>query len=339
MSLKSARGRFWLVVALLAGVGALPSRAQAMNKAAARTLYNEGTAAYNLDDFPKAIEKFRAAYKASGDPALLYNIAQSYRLAKDPAQAISFYRKYLRSSPANAPNRGEAELHIKEMEALLAEASRPPALSPAATPPANAPAAAPPVDAARAARGATSDGPPAASPPPPATTDAAPNTGAAAAPTPAIAAPVAEPAKSEPARDASGAPAPPSDGGFRRRLIGWSIAGAGVVAATVGLIETLGGQSKINDAVDAAARANAAHDAAAYQQASNDYSSGTSQRTLGRVALVVGGLAFAGGLALALTAPHEGATTTTTARLSPWLAAPAGGAAASSAGLALSGSW
>jgi len=109
-----------------------------MDKAAAKALYNEGLAAYNLDDYATAIEKFKACYRESGDPALLYNIAQSYRKARDPAQALSYYRKYLRNAPPLATNRPEAEARARQMEAQLSQSK--PADSPSASPPVTPPA-------------------------------------------------------------------------------------------------------------------------------------------------------------------------------------------------------
>src|SRR5437667_6957916 len=102
----------------LALFAAAPVRAEDKGAAAARSLYMQGTAAYNIGEFAEAVEKFKAAYKLRPEPAFLYNIAQSYRHLKEHSQALFSYRSYLRSAP-NAPNRAEAELHIKELEAIL----------------------------------------------------------------------------------------------------------------------------------------------------------------------------------------------------------------------------
>src|SRR4030095_809994 len=77
-------------------------------QAEAKRLFDEGTTAYDLGEFTKAAEAYRAAYKITRDPVLLYNIAQSYRLTNDLGQAAFFYKSYLRNVPA-APNRAEVE--------------------------------------------------------------------------------------------------------------------------------------------------------------------------------------------------------------------------------------
>jgi hypothetical protein len=83
-------------------------------------LYQEGITSYNLGEFDKAIEKFKAAYALTGAPGLLFNVAQAYRLKKDYDQALYFYKTYLRLSP-DAPNKGDVEARIAEMEQLITE--------------------------------------------------------------------------------------------------------------------------------------------------------------------------------------------------------------------------
>jgi len=88
--------------------------------AEARRHYEEGTKAFNLGEFPRAIAEFKAAYNAKDDPSLLYNIGQAFRLEGDAAQAIFFYRSYLRNMP-NSPNRREVEGRIRTLEKQLEE--------------------------------------------------------------------------------------------------------------------------------------------------------------------------------------------------------------------------
>src|SRR6266542_6683647 len=77
----------FVVCILLVGVaGAQPPSADANVNALARRHFREGSKAYSLGDFARAIREYRAAFEAKADPAFLYNIAQSYRLAGDPAQ-------------------------------------------------------------------------------------------------------------------------------------------------------------------------------------------------------------------------------------------------------------
>jgi hypothetical protein len=105
----------------------------------ARRHYEEGTKAFNLGEYPRAIGAFKAAYNAKPDPSLLYNIAQSFRLQGDAGQAIFFYKSFLRNLPAT-PNRKEVEARIRTLE-KQAEEQRKEAV-PVVTPP--APALAPP---------------------------------------------------------------------------------------------------------------------------------------------------------------------------------------------------
>lgn len=104
----------------LAPLGHWSGRARAADRgeapaAEAKRHYEEGTKAFNLGEFSRAIAEFKAAYNAKPDPLLLYNIAQSYRLAGDSAQALFFYRSFLRNMP-DAPNRKEIEGRIRALE-------------------------------------------------------------------------------------------------------------------------------------------------------------------------------------------------------------------------------
>ncbi len=97
--------------------------------AEAKKHYEEGTKAFNLGEYPRAIAEFKATYNAKPDPLLLYNIAQSYRLAEDAAQALFFYKSFLRNMPA-ATNRKEVEGRIKELEKKVADQKKDPGLAP-----------------------------------------------------------------------------------------------------------------------------------------------------------------------------------------------------------------
>ncbi len=110
-----------------------------------RKLYEEGLTAYELGEFARAAEAYKAAHRVRRDPALLYNIGQAYRLGGNLEQAVFFYRSYLRAV-TNAPNRRELEERIKVLDAQIAsqksQATQPPftlekpagAERPAATP-------------------------------------------------------------------------------------------------------------------------------------------------------------------------------------------------------------
>jgi len=116
-----------VTVALWMGVGSVTTPAVAAEEAEgalkhddpkaaeARSHYEEGTKAYNLGEYPRAVTEFKAAYNAKPDPLLLYNIAQSFRLGGDAGQALFFYRSFLRNMPG-APNRKEVEGRIRTLE-------------------------------------------------------------------------------------------------------------------------------------------------------------------------------------------------------------------------------
>jgi hypothetical protein len=145
----------------------------------ARRHYEEGTKAFNLGEFPRAIAEFKAAYNAKDDPSLLYNIGQAFRLQGDAAQAIFFYRSYLRNMP-NSPNRREVEGRIRTLEKQLEDQKKADQKMEATTPVVVPPAAAvtaPPAAGASAAEtvpAPEATAPPAAAAPPSSKQDTAP---------------------------------------------------------------------------------------------------------------------------------------------------------------------
>jgi tetratricopeptide (TPR) repeat protein len=117
-----------------------------------------------------------------------------------------------------------------------------------------------------------------------------------------------------------------------RRLVGWVTAGTGAAVLVAGIVEWRMGQGKMDDAVSQANTAIASNDRAAYQAASDDHSSGQSQRTVGFVLLGLGGAATVTGVALALTSPRVHSESAASVRLGPWFGA-------SGPGLVCSGHW
>jgi hypothetical protein len=142
------RAPLWAWVGLcLAGIAHAQAKpGDPSNEAAARRLYREGLAEYNVANYDGAIEKFKQAYVLSNAPELLFNIAQSYRL-KGPsscATALQFYKNFLRVAP-ETDKRGAVETRISEM-AKCADSQPPPRAAPEAappSPPASSPAPAP----------------------------------------------------------------------------------------------------------------------------------------------------------------------------------------------------
>src|SRR5262249_61574174 len=110
-----------LLVAVLAARPAVAASPE--EKAKARELYQSGLVHYDLKEYGEALKAFKDAYRVVQDPAFLYNIAQCHRrLGQNPA-ALDFYRNYLRRSPS-APNRGEVEPRIQELEHATQQAGK-----------------------------------------------------------------------------------------------------------------------------------------------------------------------------------------------------------------------
>ena len=109
----------FLPAGVLAQAKAPGAAVQAKEKAEAKAQYDRGTVHFNLDEWPQAIEDFKAAYRLYPDATFLYNIAQCHRKMGSAAEALSFYKKYLRERP-DAPNRPEVEKRIDELEAAQA---------------------------------------------------------------------------------------------------------------------------------------------------------------------------------------------------------------------------
>ncbi|HZL16936.1 MAG TPA: hypothetical protein VFG23_04225, partial [Polyangia bacterium] len=119
-----------------------PARAADPRTESARQHSAEGDAYYKLEKYGNAIGEYEQAYLAKSDPSFLYNIAQCHRLMGQNAEALNFYRRFLKDAP-NAPNRAVAEKHIKDLEDASHATLEPPpvAAPPPEVPPAPEPAA------------------------------------------------------------------------------------------------------------------------------------------------------------------------------------------------------
>jgi len=96
--------------------------------AGAKAKYSEAARQFDLMEYEAALDGFREAYRLAGDPVFLFNIAQCHRKLGHTAEALNFYKSYLRRKP-DAVNRDEVERRIQDLE--KAEASQPSAGSPA----------------------------------------------------------------------------------------------------------------------------------------------------------------------------------------------------------------
>jgi tetratricopeptide (TPR) repeat protein len=110
-------------------------------------LYEKGRAYFQIGEYQKALEAFKAAHVEKADPAFLYNIAECHRQLGDSANALAFYQRFLRLAPPDNSLRAEAEARIAELQAR-----KPPAPpGPQATPATGAPATPGPVSPIAAA--------------------------------------------------------------------------------------------------------------------------------------------------------------------------------------------
>lgn len=101
----------------LLGIVAKPAFAgPAEDEARERT--KAATAAFNLGHYEEAVVEYEAAYRTVPDPAFLYNIGQAQRLAGKNEKALVAYKSYLRTAPADAPNREQVKKHVEHLESL-----------------------------------------------------------------------------------------------------------------------------------------------------------------------------------------------------------------------------
>jgi tetratricopeptide (TPR) repeat protein len=84
-------------------------------KERARLIFDEGVKQYNLRNFERALQQFKAAYEALPDPALLFNIGQCHRALGHRPEALFSYRAYLHQLP-EAPNRATVERLVASIE-------------------------------------------------------------------------------------------------------------------------------------------------------------------------------------------------------------------------------
>jgi hypothetical protein len=95
---------------------AVPAFGADADKAAAKAHYEAATRLYDIKEWAKALDEYKAAYLSKPDPAFLFNIGQCYRKLGKPAQALEFYKEYLKKAPPDDPNLPSVEARVREME-------------------------------------------------------------------------------------------------------------------------------------------------------------------------------------------------------------------------------
>jgi tetratricopeptide (TPR) repeat protein len=111
--------RPWLLALLMVSSSG-PVRAGADPLAEGKEHFRRGTHEYDLGNFLEAAAEYEAAFRITDRPGLLFNIGQAYRLGGRPRQALAAYQGFLRRVP-EAPQRGEVEEHLTELERRIAE--------------------------------------------------------------------------------------------------------------------------------------------------------------------------------------------------------------------------
>ena len=97
--------------------------------AAAQALFNEGMQRYQRGSFDEAIAAFTEAFKLAAEPIIVFNLAVTYRKKGDCANALYFYREYLKVEK-QPRDRAKVEERITEMARCVADQRRPRAASP-----------------------------------------------------------------------------------------------------------------------------------------------------------------------------------------------------------------
>src|SRR5437763_15216359 len=106
-----------VAVALL--VATSSTTALAEDRQAAKAAFEEAQKYYNLNQFADALEAFKRAYWNYPEPTFLFNIAQCHRQLKHKAEAVEFYKSYLRNAPTT-PRRIEVQRLITDLESAIA---------------------------------------------------------------------------------------------------------------------------------------------------------------------------------------------------------------------------
>ncbi len=121
MRVPSPHLGFFLTLLLILATPLSPVWAASPDEQAeAKARYQDAARRYDLKEYAEALEGFREAYRLSGDPVFLFNIAQCERKLGHNQDAIDFYKSYLRRRP-DAPNREEVDRRVEELEKLIVE--------------------------------------------------------------------------------------------------------------------------------------------------------------------------------------------------------------------------
>ena len=109
--------RFMFLLLLVLGVGMTnPVMAGEQDKITAKARYETGSRFYDVQEYGKALEEYKAAYLAFPDVVFLFNIGQCYRKLGNNEKAAEFFRQFLKKTDPSNPNRASAEARLKDIE-------------------------------------------------------------------------------------------------------------------------------------------------------------------------------------------------------------------------------
>jgi hypothetical protein len=118
------RAHFAVVLWAAVTLAQAPAHLTPEQRAQARKQYEDALRKFDVGKFDDAAAEFTQAYEATGDYAILYNIAQSYRLGERHDKALLFYKSFQRHFDAKTPQglRSEVESRITELTASIDQA-------------------------------------------------------------------------------------------------------------------------------------------------------------------------------------------------------------------------
>lgn len=97
-----------------------PRAADDQQRAQAKAKYEQGVEAYRAEHYADAVRSFLEADAISPSAALSYNIARAYEKLSDDAQALRWYRNYLRINP-NAANAADVTRYVERLSLALSK--------------------------------------------------------------------------------------------------------------------------------------------------------------------------------------------------------------------------
>lgn len=115
IAIASARGQ----VAHAGPAATTPAAASDDAVTRAAKQFQEGQKAFGAGDYRRAGDLFEGAYRDKPHHAALWNAARSWQRAGEEVRSANLYARYLAEAPANAPDRDQANVAIKDLTTRL----------------------------------------------------------------------------------------------------------------------------------------------------------------------------------------------------------------------------